>query len=91
MESQPILLQLSFQDCVKYVNAFENNWRIAMMKLCRAVLLLAIGLLFTLPAPAMPPAMNPVSPTAEASPDMNHANDTQAHHRHRHRHRKHRK
>jgi hypothetical protein len=62
-----------------------------MMKLCRAVLLLVIALLFTLPAPATPPVMNPTSPTADVSPDINHDNGTQARHRHRHRHRKHRK
>ena len=61
-----------------------------MLKLCRAVLFLAIAVLFTLPAKAMP-VMNPASPTAVASPDINHANGTQAHHRHKHRHRKHRK
>jgi hypothetical protein len=43
-----------------------------------------------LPAKAMP-VMNPASPTAVASPDINHANGTQAHRRHKHRHRKHRK
>jgi hypothetical protein len=58
------------------------------MKLFRALLLLAVGLLFTLPAPAMSsPAVPPVA--AAASPDTGHANGTQVHHRHR-RHRKHR-